>query len=205
MQPSDAALIGACRRGDAAAWEMLVGRYQRLVYSVPRRAGLDEDAAAEVFQSVFAALVEHLDAIEQPDRIGAWLMTTARREAWRVGRRLAGTRTTATVGQGDDGMAVDIPDTDPLPDEAAIQLEEQHTVRQAVAALDDRCRTLLTLLFYRAEPPPYAEIAAALGTSQGSIGPTRARCLEKLRHLLVERGFEAAPDAGRTRRAGPAP
>ncbi|HKP13543.1 MAG TPA: sigma factor, partial [Blastocatellia bacterium] len=84
MKLSDEALVLACRRGDETAWETLVERFQRLVYTISRRAGLDEDAAADVFQNVFASLVERLDRIEQPDRIQAWLVTTAKRETWRA-------------------------------------------------------------------------------------------------------------------------
>ena len=80
MAQSDEELLRACRRGDEAAWEALVRRYQRLVYAVPRRAGLDEDAAADVFQDVFATLLENVGAIEQPSRLHAWLVTTARRK-----------------------------------------------------------------------------------------------------------------------------
>lgn len=182
MEPSDEALVLACRQGDAVAWETLVRRYQRLIYSIPRRAGLNDDLAAEVFQRVFAILVEKLAAIEQPDRIAAWLVTTARRETWRLSRREV-----ATLAFGDDeDEALALPDGAPPPDEVLLRMEAQHIVRTAVAALDERCRTLLTLLFYCAEPPPYTEIAAALGASAGSIGPTRARCLEKLRRLLAD-------------------
>jgi RNA polymerase sigma factor (sigma-70 family) len=183
MEPSDEALVQACRSGDQAAWEMLVGRYQRLIYSIPRRAGMDEDMAADVFQRVFATLVQKLDQIEHPERIGAWLTTTTRREVWRISRR------ERTVASDDEELAADLPDDTPAPDELLVRLEEQHKVRVAVAALDERCRRLLTLLFYRPEPPPYAEIADALGTSEGSIGPTRARCLQKLRRLLEAIGF----------------
>src|SRR6185369_17971886 len=84
MNLSDEALVLACRRGDETAWEALIERFQRLIYSIPRRAGLDEDAAADVFQNIFANLVERLDRIEQPDRIHAWLVTTAKRETWRA-------------------------------------------------------------------------------------------------------------------------
>ncbi|MCK6626264.1 MAG: sigma-70 family RNA polymerase sigma factor [Anaerolineae bacterium] len=183
MDPSNEELILGCRRGDGAAWEALIERYQRLVYSIPRRAGLDEDRSAEVFQRVFGKLVEHLDRIEQPDRIGAWLATTARREMWRLSQRES---TTQPLNGGDDpdDTINELPDDAPLPDEALLQLEEQHTVRLAVAALDERCHRLLTLLFYRPDPPPYAEVAAALEMSEGSIGPTRIRCLQKLRRLL---------------------
>lgn len=79
-----------------------------------------------------------------------------------------------------------IPDTALLPDEVIERLERQHAVRRAMEALDERCRILLTLLFYRADPPPYSDIAARLGIPEGSIGPTRARCLEKLRRVLAE-------------------
>jgi RNA polymerase sigma factor (sigma-70 family) len=73
--------LQACRRGDEAAWEALVERYQRLIYTIPRRAGLDKDQAAEVFQEVFTTLFEKLETIEQPERLQAWLVTTARRKA----------------------------------------------------------------------------------------------------------------------------
>lgn len=185
MEPSDEALIQACRQGDAAAWEMLVARYQRLVYSIPRHAGLDEDLSADVFQHVFALLVEHLDRIEQPSRIGAWLTTTARRETWRLSSR---ERSAGSLPSG-EGYAGERSDDAPQPDELLVRLEDQHKIRVAVAALDERCRRLLTLLFYQPDPPPYSEVAAALGTSEGSIGPTRARCLRKLRRGLETLGF----------------
>lgn len=91
MEPSNEALIQGCRRGDGAAWETLIARYQRLVYSIPRRAGLDEDRSADVFQRVFEKLVEHIDRIEQPARIGGWLAITARREMWRLSQRESAT------------------------------------------------------------------------------------------------------------------
>jgi len=187
VEPNDESLVLACRRGEAAAWEALVARYQRLVYSIPRRSGLDEDRSADVFQHVFVTLVEQIGRIEQPDRIGAWLATTARRETWRVSKRERSALSRSETAD-DDGHD-DIPDRDVLPDEALVQLEEQHAVRLAVDSLDDRCRQLLSLLFYEADPPPYAAIAARLDTSEGSIGPTRARCLQKLRRLLEDRGF----------------
>jgi RNA polymerase sigma factor (sigma-70 family) len=187
MEPSNEELIQACRRGDAAAWEALIARYQRLVYSIPRRAGLDGDRSAEVFQRVFGKLVEHLDRIEQPEQIGAWLATTARREMWRL-RQQEGAAQSLSEGDDSDDETNQLPDDAPLPDEVLLRLEEQHTVRLAVATLDERCHRLLTLLFYRPDSPAYAEIAAALEMSEGSIGPTRIRCLQKLRRLLDSLG-----------------
>lgn len=182
QEASDAALIDACRRGDPEAWEVLVRRYQRLIYAIPRRAGLGEDLAAEVFQRVCVTLLEHIQRIERPERIGAWLATTARRESW---RQLRGTRATDSLADDDD-QSRQLVDPDLLPDELIERLERQQLVRQALATLDERCRLLLELLFFRAEPPLYEEIAAILGTSAGSIGPTRARCLAKLRQALPE-------------------
>lgn len=186
MEPSNEELIRACRRGDATAWETLIARYQRLVYSIPRQAGLDQDRSAEVFQRVFGKLVEHLDRIEQPARIGAWLTTTARREMWLLSQRESSSQ---PLADGDaEGETNQLLDTAPLPDEVLLHLEEQHTVRIALATLDERCRRLLTLLFYRPDPLPYAEVAVALQMSEGSIGPTRSRCLQKLRRLLDKFG-----------------
>jgi RNA polymerase sigma factor (sigma-70 family) len=182
MEPSDEALVLACRHGDATAWEILVERYQRLIFTISRHAGLDEEQSADVLQRVFATLVEHLHTVEQPALIGAWLATTARHEAWRLSRRerlsrLAG-EYSAVVGP--------MPDSEPQPEELLLRLEEQHRVRTSVAALDQRCQRLLLLLFYQLDPLPYSEIAARLRMSEGSIGPTRARCLQKLRRILED-------------------
>ncbi|NWG19880.1 MAG: sigma-70 family RNA polymerase sigma factor [Chloroflexi bacterium] len=182
----DAALVKACQRGDAMGWETLVRRYQRLIYTIPRRIGLGDDDAAEVFQRVCVALLENLSKIEQPDRIGAWLATTARRESWRQVRR---TRPSESLDQDDEqSPAMQIPDTALLPDELLERIERQHAVRRALEQLDDRCRTLLTLLFYRSDPPLYSDIASQLEIPEGSIGPTRARCLQKLRRVLEGSG-----------------
>jgi RNA polymerase sigma factor (sigma-70 family) len=91
--------------------------------------------------------------------------------------------------ENDQGEAIELPDGAPLPDEVLLQMEKQHKVRNAVEAMDDRCRNLLELLFYAQEAPPYSEIAASLGLPEGSIGPTRARCLRKLLRLLDKSGL----------------
>jgi RNA polymerase sigma factor (sigma-70 family) len=186
MDPSDEALVLACRRGDAAAWEALVERYQRLIYALARHAGLGEEAASDLFQRVFMLLFEALDKIEQPALVGAWLTTTTRHEAWRLSRRERAAR--SIFGYEIEQVPV-VTDDALLPEQLVLRLEEQHKVRTALAALDERCRRLLMLLFYRADTPAYAEIAATLGMSEGSIGPTRARCLEKLRQRLEQIDF----------------
>ena len=185
MRRTDKELLTACRNGDESSWEALVDRYQRLIYTIPRRAGLNQDQASEVFQDVFVTLLQKIDDINDPDRLHAWLVTAARRKTWRL---LSKERLWKGVEADDEddgeGSLNLIVDDNPLPDEVLLRLEEQHRVRTAVAELDERCQKLLTLLYYQNEPPSYAEIAEAFGTSEGSIGPTRARCLKKLLRLL---------------------
>jgi RNA polymerase sigma factor (sigma-70 family) len=184
MEISDEKLLKDCRSGDQRAWETLVNRYQRLIYAVARRAGLDADQAAEVFQEVFTTLLEKLDDITQPERLHAWLVTTARRKTWRLLSRESRWQRHGAADEETEDELEALPDNAALPDEALMQLEEQHRVRRAVAALDERCRKLLTLLFYSPEPLPYEEVARAIGAKEGSIGPTRARCLQKLMRQL---------------------
>lgn len=184
MEWSDERLVTACRRGDESAWEALVKRYQRLIYSIPRRAGLDEDASADVFQNVFASLVERLDAIEQPDRVSAWLVTAARRETWRTILNQKASRSNSIQNEEGEDEMLDIADNSPLPEEIMLKLEKQHQVRQAVESLDSRCQQLLKLLFYSPEPPSYSQVASELGLPEGSIGPNRARCLQKMLRIL---------------------
>lgn len=181
MVPTDIELVNGCRKGDADVWRMLVERYQRLVYSIPRKAGLDAAQSDDVFQHVFAALFEHLERIEQPERLGAWLVITAKREAWRLAKQNRNAYALSTDDETEDKPLLD---ENPLPDEIAERLLEQHQIRMALAQLDERCRKLLDALYYRDEPPSYAVLAQSIGIPEGSVGPTRARCLEKLRRNL---------------------
>lgn len=180
-EQDDAALVLACRRGDARSWEALIEKYKRLIYAIPKRARLDDDQAADVFQMVFSKLVENLDKIEQPERLQAWLVTTARRETIRL---INESRRTVSV-TSDDEDAPDpldsIADTNPLPDEVLERLQFQQRIRAGMDAIDERCRNLLQWLYGEVDAPSYAEIAARLGIPEGSIGPTRARCVEKLK------------------------
>jgi RNA polymerase sigma factor (sigma-70 family) len=189
-QISDESLVLACRRGEADAWEMLINRYQRLIYTIPRRAGLDEDQAAEVFQRTFAKLLENLHRIRQPGSIHAWLVTTARRETLQLIREQRVEQSFPRTDNLDsEPQSETIPDDTPLPSERLERLEDQQLIQRAIAALDERSRTLLTLLYYQPNPLSYAEIAAVLNIPEGSLGPTRARCLQKLRRLLEHAGF----------------
>ncbi len=182
----DASLVARCRRGEAPAWEALVHRYQRLVYAIVRRAGLDEHAAADVFQTVFARLVAHLPRIADPQRLQAWIVTTARREVLLALRR--GHRTvsmTRDEDAGDETGEFDIADDALLPEDALAELQQLDGLRRAMDRLDERCRELLRMLFRdQGDKVAYDDVAQRLGMSVGSIGPTRSRCLGKLRGLV---------------------
>ncbi len=190
MSPSspddDAILVARCRQGEAAAWAALVRRYQRLVYAVVRRAGLDEHAAADVFQTVFSRLLAHLPRLTQPDHLQAWIVTTAKREALRM--RHLGQRNvsmSAPDANPGEGLEHSLPDDAPLTEDALSALQQLDLLRAGLDRLDARCRDLLLLLFDDDDDrPAYDEVARRLAMPVGSIGPTRARCLGKLRTLV---------------------
>lgn len=181
---TDPQLVEACLAGDAQAWTQLVGRYQRLVYSVALRHGLAPDDAEDVLQAVFTILLGKLGTCRDRERLGAWLVTITRREAWRVARAR-----NSSIGAGSDELLEARAGAEPLPEDLCEQLEEQNLIRQALEQLGAPCRRLLEHLFYRQEPLPYAEIAQQLAMPEGSIGPTRARCLAKLRTILASLGL----------------
>ncbi len=166
-------VVARAARGDQAAWDQLVDRYAGLVWAVARGHRLAAPDAADVVQTTWLKLLEHLGGIREPDRLGAWLATTARRESLGVLRRAGRQVPTA------DAWA-EVEDAAPGPEARAVAADRDRVLRAAVARLPDRCRILLRVLM--ADPPPtYDEVAAALGMPIGSIGPTRARCLARLR------------------------
>lgn len=188
----DEHLVERCREGDPAAWSTLVRRYQRLIYTVPRRAGLPEQDAADIFQTCFQRLVEHLGRIDDAARIRAWLVTTAKRETLRLladrQRMVEPTAGGAATDEDDADPFAKLVDPAPLQDEQLAELQESQRVREAVDRLDPRSRQFVELMFLQEEPLPYSEIARRLAIPEGSIGPTRARCLAKLRKLMEETG-----------------
>jgi RNA polymerase sigma factor (sigma-70 family) len=183
----DADLVARCRAGDSAAWARLVQRYQRLVYAIVNRMGLDEHAAADVFQTVFSRLLQHLPRIADTSRLQAWIVTTAKRESL-LQRKLA-QRTVSMTRDGDDGDDAaqwDWADESPIAEQALADLQQLHQLREAMTRLDERSRRVLQLLFRDdGQSRPYDEVARELGIPVGSVGPTRARCLDKLRRIVA--------------------
>lgn len=173
-----AQLVRSAAAGDRRAWERLVEQYARLIWAMTRDFKLADSDAADVVQATWLRLIEHIDRIEYPDRIGSWLATTARHECLRhVARR-------KKVILVDDDLAFnDVVTHQPDVDERLLADESAEAVRQALSRLPWRWQRLLELLM--TDPPAsYAEISNQLGLPVGSIGPTRGRCLERLRVLL---------------------
>jgi RNA polymerase sigma factor (sigma-70 family) len=177
--------VVAAAGGDAAAWQLLVERFSGLIWSITRAFRLASDDAADVFQTTWLLLAEHIDRINNPERVGAWLATATRRECLRCIRM-----SRRTIPTGDITLLEHKPVDDDPTQEAVLRAErERQNAEQSAAIwlaaerLPEGCRRLLRILM--ASPPPsYAEVAAALDLPVGSIGPTRARCLERLRQEL---------------------
>lgn len=164
--------------GDKQAWGRLVDQYGRLIWSITSRFKLSESDAADVVQTTWMRLVEHIDRIEQPDRVGSWLAATARNECL---RHVAARKRMVLVHEDVHFDSAD--QHSPAVDEALLAAERAQVVRDAMARLPEQWQQLLDLLM--ADPPvSYAEISDQLGLPIGSIGPTRGRCLAKLRVLL---------------------
>ncbi len=171
-------LVGRAAEGDGWAWERLVDRYERLIWAVTRDFKLIESDAADVTQVTWLRLLEHIHRLDQPGRVGSWLATTARRECL---RNLAARK--KTVLASDDDAFEQTTGHGPEVDEPLLAAERAQEIRDALSCLPPRWQQLLHMLM--ADPPvPYTQISSQLGLPIGSIGPTRARCLAKLRSLL---------------------
>lgn len=179
-------LLERSRRGDERSWSAIVEQFQSLVYSICVRGGLEPNDAADVFQATFIALYEHLDRIESPAALPRWVAVTASREASRV-RRIAARNLAVSLDDDrslDEVLAVE----ESAAHEEAERSLQADALRKAMAALSEKCRTLLSLLFGQSEAA-YGEISEKTGMAVGAIGPTRARCLDRLRKILEARGF----------------
>lgn len=170
------ALVEAATRGDARAWESLVDRYASLVWSVCRRHRLSSEDAADVSQTVWLRLVEQLGALREPQAVAGWLVTTTRRECLRVAaerHRLVPSDLNGELDLPDDAERT-------ATDRKLLQAEREEALLVAFAELPEHCQRLLAMLVSDV-PRPYSEIGATLNMPVGSIGPTRGRCLERLR------------------------
>jgi RNA polymerase sigma factor (sigma-70 family) len=168
-----AQLVQRASDGDQAAWNAIVERFNGLLWSVVRAHRLSPSDGAEVVQTTWLRLVENLDRIREPEHVGAWLATTTRRECLRFIRRNAREVATSEVEAAEPSNGSSI--------ERLLSAERDVALWKAFASLGERCQALLRMLMADV-PPSYVEVSAALGMPIGAIGPTRQRCLERLRH-----------------------
>lgn len=182
-------LVRAAAAGDQRAWDALVERFTGMLWAVARAHRLREADAADVIQTTWLNLVQNLGRIREPEHVGAWLATTARRECLRTLSR----DHRHVLTDDETGLQV----REPLlttPEDDVLAAERVALLRAALEELPSRCQRLLRVL--TADPvPTYEQVSAALGMPVGSIGPTRARCLERLRHSTRLAGIVPTPGA----------
>jgi RNA polymerase sigma factor (sigma-70 family) len=180
-------LVRVARQGDQLAWNRIVEQYSGLLWAVTRTYRLSRPQAEDVIQTCWLRLVEHLDRIRDPDQVGAWLATTARRESVRVLRAEERELLAYDPTAGMEAVDVDSPEA------RAILSDQARRIWRAFMNLPEHCFRLLRALL-AVPPPSYAEVALALDMPIGSIGPTRMRCMKQLRRMLEATGITGEAD-----------
>lgn len=179
---SDRDLIQRCRQGSVGAWQQVLNRYERLVFSVPLRYGLSQDDAADVTQYTFTVLVQNMDDLADDSRLGAYLSTVARRNTWRLlerTRREIPSEHLEGTSLAENAVLLGKSDAHSIE-----HWELADWLDQGLSQVSERCRKLLTALYFEPTLSSYAEVAEHFGMPLGSVGPTRARCLKRLKRVL---------------------
>ncbi len=180
-------LFEGVRRGDEAAWAELVRTYRRLLWSITRECRLSPEDAEDAIQATWTRLLENLDNIREPEFVHQWLAVCTRRECWRLSARAAKFPVLL-----DEAVAANLPSTEHAVEDRATERDSARQLWRAVAELPANQQSVVRQLL-RVDEPSYDEIAAALGMPRGSIGPTRARALQRLRTALEPTAFPAHP------------
>ena len=184
---SDADLITRCLEKDAGAWWALVRRYQRLITSITVRFGLTAEDSADVFQCVCLTLLQQLPSLRNQAKFSSWLITVTVRQCWKLRERNANAN---SLYKRELEITAETPDqAQQSIEEYLLTIEQQHLIRQAVESLPPLCRQLIENLFYTDPQATYTEISRRLEIPVASIGPTRGRCLAKLKDILKQNGF----------------
>jgi RNA polymerase sigma factor (sigma-70 family) len=180
---NDSELVSLCLKGDAQAWEALIMRYRRLIFSIPVRFSFTPADAADVFQAVCLKMIEHLHELKDETKVSSWLITTTTRQCIYVRSQRF------RESSPEEELEEPVDPSDNL-ENIRVHTEAQQTVRESVDQLPERCRQLIELLYFDNRSPSYDEVSQILGMPVPSIGPTRARCLDKLRTVLRRRGIK---------------
>ena len=182
---SDDRLVAACRKCDQQAWSALIDKYKNLIFSIPIKLGLYDDAA-DIFQAVCLDLLMDLPRLREPRALPKWLMQTCYHKCLQVRRR---TERHVQLIEEENKEQPDTSGSSIPPGEMLLQLEKEQAVRNALSELSPRCERMVRMLFFEMPPRPYEEVAKKLGIATGSIGFIRGRCLEKLKQQLENMGF----------------
>jgi RNA polymerase sigma factor (sigma-70 family) len=181
-------VVAAAISGEQAAWNTLVERLQRVVWKSVNMMTYDRDVRSDAFAATWLRLAERLTTIREPEKLPGWLATTACNEVRQILRQRDRRHTSLTVSWAGSAGVGDLLETltgDTGEHATAIMLDEsRRRVRAAFGQLDEHCREILTVLVLADPPVPYDEASERLGRPIGSLGPTRRRCLEKMKHLL---------------------
>ena len=178
----DRELVQRCINGEQAAWDRLIEKYKRLIYSVPVKYGMSPEDASDIFQNVCIDLFSNLAKLRKIESLRSWLITVATHKCfhWKRQQRMD-IELDAMEQEAAEELAPAL--------EVVQEIQEEQIVRDAIELLPSRCAQLVKMLFYEQPPVPYSEIAARLGLATGSIGFIRGRCLNRLKKTLAELGF----------------
>jgi RNA polymerase sigma factor (sigma-70 family) len=180
----DERLVSECRNGNQEAWSALIDKYKNLIYSIPIKLRMFDDAE-DIFQAVCVDLLSGLDQLRQPRALPKWLMQACYHKCLQH-RRKSENHLSLTTESGEE---MPVASEHPMPERMLAELEREQMVRDSIARLSPRCEQMVRLLFFEDPPRPYQEIARELDIATGSIGFIRGRCLEKLKRLLEKMGF----------------
>jgi RNA polymerase sigma factor (sigma-70 family) len=184
---SDEQLIGRCLKGDQEAWSALIDKYKNLIYSIPIKLGMYQDAG-DIFQSVCVDLLSELPKLREHRALPKWLMQTCYHKCLHY-QRAADRLVELAPEDADSNAAPPASSADDLPEHMLVQLEQEQILRDAISELPEKCERMVRLLFFEFPPRPYENVAEELGMATGSIGAIRGRCLAYLKKHLEKRGF----------------
>jgi RNA polymerase sigma factor (sigma-70 family) len=179
---TDERLVRGCLDGDEQAWSALLEKYKNLIYSIPVKLGMYEEAP-DIFQSVCLDLLADLPKLKKPRALPKWLMQTCYHKCLRLRRQ-----SEKQIALEEETENLGASETD-LPHDLLVQVQREQMVRDLISELPERCGRMIRMLFFENPPRPYNLIAAELGLATGSIGFIRGRCLARLRKQLEKKGF----------------
>jgi RNA polymerase sigma factor (sigma-70 family) len=182
---ADDHLIALCRKGDEQAWADLVDKYKNLVYSIPIKLGMYDDAG-DIFQSVFLELLTELPKLREARALPKWLMQVCYHRCLHY--RTTAKRQVQFNEEDEERLPIQGAEQQ-IPEDMLVQLQREQLIRNVIHDLPNRCQRMIRMLFYETPPRPYQQVAKELSIAAGSIGFIRGRCLARMQKQLEKMGF----------------